>query len=213
MKRHKNKRKSIIPHMIGVLLIVGGGIAAYLVDSPTDIAVAEATVLDADVAIVSEAAGDVAPETEMTVADTSTGLSAETTFVSVNTTTTNAVDLPDVEAAAEEIDTEVVDNTDVIEVVAEDAAEADVATIDTEAVIDTEEATFSETMQVNSGARARSCPETSCAVVFTVRAGLNISVLSVQEGQAVFGDNAEWMEVEFEGQTGFIYSDLLVAVE
>lgn len=112
------------------------------------------------------------------------------------------------EAVEAAINNQLAANTDETTEAADGDAQA--ITLDVDAEMTT---TTSDMMMVNTGARARTCPDTSCNVVFTLRHGLTVAVIDTTQGQAVYGDNDQWMEVEFEGQTGFIYSDLLNEIE
>lgn len=272
MRRHKNKRKSIIPQLIGILVILGGGIATYLavntdvlddltasVSAQTVATEAEQNQIvethEADVAESSEEAAvvvEAADETdivetndEATASTASSGSAIQNAMVTFNTSSTvetasntvASVNMPEAEAVTD--DTSIVDDaieeaeTDELEAASEAMTDMETGQVEAnpveaaantemvEAEADALEAAdemdnptmLSETLRVTTGARARACPETSCNVVFTVRMGLTVTLIDTTQGQAVYGDNGQWMEVEFEGQQGFIYSDLLASVE
>lgn len=234
MKRTYHKRASIFPFIFGVFLIIGGGAAAHFFAGNTDAldafiaavdgraqpAAAQTSrhapqIVEADPVVHSAAPADVANTTDTDAADSETASTDSATLPT--TSETDEAAPTSVEAAAPPA-LPITVSADAASAQRDSATNNSLNTavdpaVDAASNETSEALTPPETMIVLAGARARACPETACSVVFTVRSGLMVTVRERVTGQAVYGSNDQWLEVEFEGQAGYIYSDLLAAVD
>src|SRR5690606_20239810 len=61
----------------------------------------------------------------------------------------------------------------------------------------------------NTNASVRSCPRTSCNTLGSLLRGEAVTILDTVEGQAVNTGNALWYEIDYRGESGYVYSALL----
>lgn len=61
----------------------------------------------------------------------------------------------------------------------------------------------------NTNANVRSCPRTSCNTLGSLLRGEAVTILDTVEGQAVNTGNALWYEIDYRGESGYVYSALL----
>ena len=59
--------------------------------------------------------------------------------------------------------------------------------------------------RITTRANVRTCPSANCSLIAALTPGVTVNVIRTEIGQPV-GGNAEWYEITFEDETGFIHS-------